>query len=75
VLAAAVREAGTLDQEKLREALARLETPTVLGPYKVSPSGAQIGAKPILVQIRLGLPDPGPPLLPYPKWDERALIK
>jgi branched-chain amino acid transport system substrate-binding protein len=75
VLGDAVRAAGTLDQAVLREALARLETTTVLGPYKVSPGGAQIGARPRLIQIRLGLPDPGPPLLPYPKWDERALIK
>jgi hypothetical protein len=38
-------------------------------------SGAQIGARPQVVQIRLGWPRPGPPLLPYPQWDERALIK
>jgi branched-chain amino acid transport system substrate-binding protein len=76
VLGAAVRKAQSLDQEKLREALATLEVPTVLGPYKAAPNGAQAGAKPIVVQIRNGLPDATPPfLLPYPKWDERAPIR
>ena len=57
VLAAGVRSAGTLDQERLRVALAELELTTVFGPYRVSPeNGAQIGAQPLVVQIRLGKP-------------------
>jgi branched-chain amino acid transport system substrate-binding protein len=76
VLAAAVRRAGSLDQEKLRAALAALELPTVLGEYRVTPQdGAQIGFKPAVVQIRKGRPEPGTPLLPYPQWNERALIR
>jgi len=76
VLAAAVRAAGTLDQEKLRAALAELELPTLLGEYRVAPeSGAQIGFKPVVVQIRGGRLKPGMPLLPYPQWEERALIR
>jgi len=76
VLGAAVRAAGTFSQEAVRAALAELELPTVLGDYRVSPdSGAQIGAKPRLIQIRSGRPHAGTPLLPYPQWDERALIK
>ena len=76
VLGAAVRQAGTLDQEKLRAALAKLEVATPLGTYKVSPqNGAQIGAKPTLVQIRKGRLDAGDPLLPFPQWNERALIR
>jgi len=76
VLAAAVRSAGRLDQELLRAALAELELPTVLGEYRVAPeNGAQIGFRPALVQIRKGRPEPGTPLLPYPQWNERALIK
>ena len=76
VLAAAVRSAGTLDQEKVRSALAGLELETPLGRYRVSPeNGAQIGFKPTLVQIIKGRLDLGPPLLPYPQWNERALIK
>ena len=49
---------------------------TPLGDYRVSPeNGAQLGFKPLLVQIRKGRPEFGPPLLPYPQWNERALIK
>jgi branched-chain amino acid transport system substrate-binding protein len=76
VLAAAVRSAGTLDQEKLRAALAELKLTTVLGEYQVArENGAQIGAKPVVVQIRRGRPEVGTPLLPYPQWNERALIR
>jgi branched-chain amino acid transport system substrate-binding protein len=76
VLAAAVRSAGSLDQERLRAALAELELPTPLGEYRVSPeNGAQTGFKPVVVQIRKGRPELGTPLLPYPQWNERALIR
>ncbi len=76
VLGAAVRAAGTFSQESVRAALAELRTTTVLGEYRVAAeSGAQIGARPQVVQIRLGWPRPGTPLLPYPQWDERVLIK
>jgi branched-chain amino acid transport system substrate-binding protein len=76
VLGAAVRAAGTFSQESVRTALAELELPTVLGTYRVAPeSGAQIGARARLVQIRGGRPRLGMPLLPYPQWDERALIQ
>jgi branched-chain amino acid transport system substrate-binding protein len=76
VLAAAARSAGNLDQERLRAALAELELPTVLGTYRALPeSGARSGARVPVIQIRRGQPDFGPPLLPYPKWEERALIK
>ena len=76
VLAAAVRRAGAVDQERVRAALSELELPTALGEYRVAPeNGAQIGFKPVLVQIRKGRPEPGEPLLPYPQWDERALIR
>jgi branched-chain amino acid transport system substrate-binding protein len=76
VLAAALRNAGRLDQERLRATLAELELPTALGGYRVAPeNGAQIGFKPVVVQIRKGRPELGTPLLPYPQWNERALIK
>ena len=76
VLAAAVRAAASLDQERIRAALAEIEIATVFGDYKVAPeNGMQIGAKPQVVQIRKGRPEQGNPLLPYPQWDERALIR
>jgi branched-chain amino acid transport system substrate-binding protein len=83
VLARAVERAGSLDQEKLRTALAALETGTVLGTYRVAPSGEQIGIKPPVVQIVRGRAAPlWPPALagdarlePYPPWNERTLLK
>jgi branched-chain amino acid transport system substrate-binding protein len=77
VLAAAVRRAGSLDQQKLRTALASIEVQMPYGIYKASrQNGAQIGAKPIVAQIRKGRPDPEHPfLLPYPQWEERAPIR
>lgn len=76
VLAAAVRNAGKLEQEAVRNALAELEISAPLGEYRVSPqNGAQLGFRPLVVQIRLGRPEFGAPLLPYPQWNERALIR
>jgi len=76
VVAAAARSAGNLDQERLRVALAELELATVLGLYRVLPeNGARSVARAAVIQVRKGQPNFGTPLLPYPKWEERALIK
>jgi branched-chain amino acid transport system substrate-binding protein len=84
VLAAGVRSAGTLNQEKLRAALAELELPTVFGDHHVAPeNGAQNGIKPAVVQILKGRPEvvwPGVRetakwSLPYPRWEERTLYR
>jgi branched-chain amino acid transport system substrate-binding protein len=79
VAAAAVRRAGSLDQEKLREALAALETETVLGRHKVNPAGGgQMAARPVLAQIRggrLGVLASGERPVPYPAWSERQVLK
>jgi branched-chain amino acid transport system substrate-binding protein len=83
VLAEAVRRAGSLDQEKLRAMLAQLETDTVLGGYKVDPeTGAQLAAKPAVVQILAGKPEVVWPewlqratRKPYPPWSERRLLE
>jgi branched-chain amino acid transport system substrate-binding protein len=79
VLAAAVRRAGSLDQEKLREALAALEAETVLGRHKVNPAGGeQAAARPVLAQIRGGKPGVlarGERPVPYPAWSERQVLK
>lgn len=79
VLEEAVRGAGALDQERIRVALAALETGTPLGPYKVDANGVQIAAKPLLVQILRGRREIVWPdalataklRLPYPAWEER----
>jgi branched-chain amino acid transport system substrate-binding protein len=51
ILEAAAKKAGTLDREKLRDALASLETTTILpGRYKVDENGMQTGHIPVLIQ-------------------------
>jgi len=82
VLEDAVRRAGSLDQEKLREALSALETETPLGAYRVERAGAQVAARPLFVQIQRGRRQIVWPeaqatakLLPYPSWAERPVLK
>ena len=79
VIEAAVAKAGSFDQEKLREAFAALETPTVLGGYKVTPDGAQVAAASFIVQILKGRREviwpevyrSAEPVLPMPEWKLR----
>lgn len=79
VIEAAVAKAGSLEQEKLRTAFASLETPTVLGAYKVSPDGSQLAATAFLVQILKGRREviwpeayrSAAPVLPAPEWNRR----
>jgi len=79
VAAAAVRRAGSLDQEKLRAALGTLEVETILGRQKMNPAGgAQTAARPALAQIRNGRPavlPGGERPVPYPAWSERQVLK
>lgn len=83
VLEAAVRRAGTLEQDRLRDAFAALEAATPLGDYKVDANGAQLAARPAVVQIQRGRREivwPGPLAtaqwqLPFPAWAGRTLIK
>jgi len=83
VLEAAVKRAGTLEQEKLREALGALEIATPLGDYKVDADGAQVAARPAVVQVQRGRREIVWPealatakwRLPYPAWAGRTLIK
>lgn len=80
VLAAAATRAGTLDPEGLRAALASLELDTLLGRYRVDPTGAQVGMQPVVVQIFHGHAQPVWPLgaeepKPFVAWSERKIIK
>lgn len=80
VLEHLVKSVGSLDQEKLREALTTFETKTVLGDHKVNPqTGKQEGVKGLLVQIRDGQREIAfpehlktmEPEIPMPAWDKR----
>ena len=83
VLEAAVKRAGTLEQEKLREAFGALETSTPLGAYKVDQNGVQLAAQPLTLQVQKGGREIVWPealatakwQLPYPAWAGRTLIK
>lgn len=83
VLEEAVKRAGTLQQDKLRDAFASLETGTPLGAYKVDANGAQVAARPAVVQIQGGRREIVWPealatakwQLPYPAWAGRKLLR
>jgi branched-chain amino acid transport system substrate-binding protein len=84
VLQEAVKRAGSLDQERLRETLAALTTETVLGGYKLdAASGEQLGARSALLQILKGRREVVWPdalatamwQLPYPGWQQRVLLQ
>jgi branched-chain amino acid transport system substrate-binding protein len=82
LLEEAVRRSGSLDQEKVREALSALETETPLGAYKVDRSGAQVGAQALLTQVQRGRREVIWPEAyatakwqPYPAWDARKPLQ
>ncbi|MHB1124513.1 MAG: amino acid ABC transporter substrate-binding protein [Ramlibacter sp.] len=55
VLGEAVKKAGSIDQDKLRETLATLKLDTVMGKHEVEPkTGMQIGIRGLLVQVHNG---------------------
>ena len=75
----AARRAGSLDSDKLREALLTLRTSTVLGDFAIDERGFQIGHKAIAIQWQDGKqvvvwPDEvasGKPRFPTPPWGQR----
>jgi len=82
ILEEAVRRAGSLDQEKLREVLAALEVETPLGPYRVERDGGQLAARTLLLQVQRGRREiVWPEALatsawqPVPAWDARKPLK
>jgi branched-chain amino acid transport system substrate-binding protein len=80
VLDAAVKEAGSLDRDKIRDALASIRLQTLLpGEYRVDQAGAQIGHVMMSIQIQNGkrvvvAPKSlatGTVMAPTPPWNER----
>jgi branched-chain amino acid transport system substrate-binding protein len=79
----AVRRTGSLDSDKLREALLTLRTKTVLGDFAVDERGYQIGHKAVTIQWQEGKqvvvwPDElvsGKVRFPTPPWSQRSTSK
>jgi branched-chain amino acid transport system substrate-binding protein len=79
ILVEAIRQAGSLDGEKIREAILKLDLNTVYGGFKVDPDGFQISHKMIMFQWQEGKkvivwPDElatGPIRFPTPPWTQR----
>ena len=76
----AVKRAGTLDADKVRDQLLKLETRTMLGDYKVDADGFQLAHKMVLFQWQDGKkvtvwPDDlaagGKVRFPTPPWNQR----
>jgi branched-chain amino acid transport system substrate-binding protein len=79
ILVEAIRRAGSLDGDKLREAILGIDRNTGFGRFKVDPSGVQIGHKMLTFQWQDGKkvivwPEelaPGKPRFPTPPWSQR----
>jgi branched-chain amino acid transport system substrate-binding protein len=75
----AVRRAGSLDGDRVRDVLARTDLNTVFGPFKVDKDGFQVAHKMLMFQWQDGKklivwPDdlaPGKPRFPTPPWSHR----
>ena len=79
VLLEGIRRAGSLDGEKVRAAILKLDAHTVFGAFKVDADGFQIAHKMLMFQWQDGRkvivwPDelaPGKPRFPTPPWSQR----
>ena len=75
----AVKRAGSLDSDKVRETLLKMELKTVFGDYKVDPDGFQVAHKMVMLQWQDGKkvtvwPDElatGKVRFPTPPWSQR----
>ncbi len=75
----AVKRAGSLDSDKVRETLLKMELKTVFGDYKVDPDGFQVAHKMVMLQWQDGKkvtvwPDElatGKVRFPMPPWNQR----
>lgn len=80
VLEAAVKQAGSVDTEKVREVLTTLKLGTIMGKHEVDPKTyMQIGVRGLVVQVQNGKREvvwpeeykTAEPKLPIPAWDKR----
>jgi len=79
VLVEAIRRAGSLDAEKVRATILKMELRTVYGTFRVDADGFQVGHGMLTFQWQDGKkgivwPDelaPGKPRFPTPPWNQR----
>ncbi|MBI4269414.1 MAG: amino acid ABC transporter substrate-binding protein [Candidatus Rokubacteria bacterium] len=79
VFVEAVKRAGTLDRERLRDAILKLDVNTAFGTFKVDADGVQIGHKMLMYQWQDGKKvivwpgeiAPSKPRFPMPPWSQR----
>jgi branched-chain amino acid transport system substrate-binding protein len=79
VLIEAIRRAGSLDREKVRDAIVTMDLNTVFGAFKVDKAGIQIAHRMVMFQWQDGKkvivwPEelaPGKPRFPTPPWGQR----
>jgi branched-chain amino acid transport system substrate-binding protein len=79
VLVEAIRRAGSLDREKIRDAMLAMDLNTVFGAFKVDQDGIQVAHKMVMFQWQEGKkaivwPEelaPGKPRFPTPPWSQR----
>lgn len=76
VLQQAVEQAGSLDQEKIREAIASMDFKGPFGEFQVGDHGVQVAHKGVVIQIQNGKRvtvwpgdiASGQPVVPFPGW-------
>ncbi len=79
VLMEAIKRMGSLDREKVRNAILKMDLNTAFGAFKVDPDGFQVAHKMVLFQWQDGKkvivwPEelaPGKPRFPTPPWSQR----
>ena len=79
VLVEAIRRAGSVDRERIREVVLTMDLNTVFGAFKVDKDGIQIAHKMVMFQWQDGKkvivwPEelaPGKPRFPTPPWSQR----
>jgi branched-chain amino acid transport system substrate-binding protein len=79
VLTEAVKRAGSLDREKIRDAILKLDVNTVFGAFRVDGDGVQVAHKMVIFQWQDGKkaivwPEelaPAKPRFPTPPWSQR----
>jgi branched-chain amino acid transport system substrate-binding protein len=79
VMEAAVKQVGSLDQQKLAQAISKMELDTVYGKFKVDDHGIQVGFTSAMLQWQKGKmvlvwPEnlqEGKAILPTPPWAKR----